>query len=177
MSLKSFSFAAVISLALPVAASAATVQIDAGVTGDPIDDVGVIDVNVGGTYGVTFADSDLAGTLDFLLVNDSLSDVLVEISTTVNQGSSWGFATGVDLWMDGSIDFAEGVATGKTEFRTILAEDSLEYVIAYGDPSVGGQFGNPNITVTVVNPIPVPAAGFLLLGALGGLAALRRKKS
>jgi hypothetical protein len=30
---------------------------------------------------------------------------------------------------------------------------------------------------TFVAPVPVPAAGFLLIGALGGLVALRRRKT
>jgi hypothetical protein len=37
--------------------------------------------------------------------------------------------------------------------------------------------GNPSILKVDVAAVPVPAAGFLLLGALGGLAALRRRKT
>jgi hypothetical protein len=41
-----------------------------------------------------------------------------------------------------------------------------------------GLFGNDNFTLASANvsPVPLPAAGFLLLGAMGGLAALRRRK-
>jgi hypothetical protein len=37
--------------------------------------------------------------------------------------------------------------------------------------------GNPSILKVEVSPVPVPAAGFLLIGALGGLVALRRRKT
>jgi hypothetical protein len=49
-----------------------------------------------------------------------------------------------------------------------------EYVLGFyefSDPIVSAQF-----TVTAA-PIPLPAAGFLLVGALGGLAAMRRRKA
>lgn len=45
-----------------------------------------------------------------------------------------------------------------------------------GDPN-GNEYGGfvEDVSVTTA-PVPVPAAGFLLLGALGGLVALRRRK-
>lgn len=57
-------------------------------------------------------------------------------------------------------------------------------ISAYGNPLGGdcaGFFcsrGNDSFTVRSidVDPVPLPAAGFLLLGAMGGLAALRRKQ-
>jgi len=36
--------------------------------------------------------------------------------------------------------------------------------------------GISHISLYVATPIPVPAAGFLLIGALGGLALLRRRQ-
>ena len=51
--------------------------------------------------------------------------------------------------------------------------------------STGGAFtlyyaaanGNPSVLKVDVSPVPVPAGGLLLIGALGGLAALRRRKA
>jgi hypothetical protein len=51
--------------------------------------------------------------------------------------------------------------------------------------ATGGNFtlyyasanGNPSILKIDVSEVPVPAAGFLLVGALGGLMALRRRKT
>jgi hypothetical protein len=42
---------------------------------------------------------------------------------------------------------------------------------AFGEDTAAFEFSN------VVAAVPVPAAGFLLIGALGGLAALRRRKT
>lgn len=43
-----------------------------------------------------------------------------------------------------------------------------------------GQAGAPGyaegLVVRGISPVPIPAAGFLLVGALGGLAAVRRRK-
>lgn len=43
-----------------------------------------------------------------------------------------------------------------------------------GNPGVGGLLDNVSITQTSV--VPLPATGLMLLGALGGMAALRRRK-
>jgi hypothetical protein len=47
---------------------------------------------------------------------------------------------------------------------------SLLYVATNGNPSILNATFTPS-------PVPLPAAGFLLIGAIGGLAALRRRKT
>jgi hypothetical protein len=55
--------------------------------------------------------------------------------------------------------------------------------LAAGDYGIGifdsatPESGSLAFKVSKVAPIPLPAAGFLLLGALGGIAALRRRKN
>lgn len=62
--------------------------------------------------------------------------------------------------------FARGLEGGET---LGIAGDTLSLVLRVTQP---GDW----LRVVTIAAIPVPAAGFLLLGALGGLAALRRRK-
>lgn len=47
---------------------------------------------------------------------------------------------------------------------------------ANASPSTAGPTGGFDVDSISVTPVPLPAAGLLFLGALGGLAALRRRK-
>ncbi|MEO5615367.1 MAG: VPLPA-CTERM sorting domain-containing protein [Cypionkella sp.] len=59
------------------------------------------------------------------------------------------------------------------EFVVTTAGDySMFFDATFSSDSLGGFVDNVQIAA-----VPVPAAGFLLFGALGGLAALRRRKS
>lgn len=56
-----------------------------------------------------------------------------------------------------------------------ILDDGLYYALFEG--TAGATAGYAGNISTSVAAIPVPAAGLLLLGGLGGLAALRRKKA
>ena len=59
-------------------------------------------------------------------------------------------------------------------FCGILCEDDSKQWLEFSwDDSVKGA----GFDFEVAAPVPVPAAGLLLLAALGGLAALRRRKT
>ncbi len=59
-------------------------------------------------------------------------------------------------------------------FDTVRLTD---VTLAYGSASAkAGSTGGFDVADISVSAVPVPAAGFLLLGALGGLAGLRRRR-
>ena len=98
-------------------------------------------------------------------------------STSVNSTGGYGFMSGVKTWLDDSMsDFlAKGVGGFKQYEFQLTAGDSLDFEIEFGDAFTAGN-AVPFINFAVfATPVPIPAAGFLLIGALGGLAALRRK--
>lgn len=51
-----------------------------------------------------------------------------------------------------------------------------EFTFSFGDETTGSDYYLSAVTAELA-PVPVPAAGVLLLGALGGLAMVRRKRS
>ena len=54
--------------------------------------------------------------------------------------------------------------------------DALKFVDTSNPPGPP-NFDGFDVDAVGVNPVPLPAAGFLLLGALGGLGAMRRRKT
>ena len=61
---------------------------------------------------------------------------------------------------------ALGIVTG-------LGFDATDGILSF---SAQGSKGKVSFSSTTVAPIPVPAAGFLLIGALGGLGLLSRRR-
>jgi hypothetical protein len=153
------------------------------VTGSFADDWANIDVLDGAAFNATFADGDAGGNLCFSFINTSSTAAVVTLAVaTVNQfGDLWGFLGGVQLVSEqaGSLwTVAEGVFD--TEFFTfnIAANDILYFDWTYGEAYASSEFSLPQINFTVsASPVPLPAGGLLLIGALGGLAVLRRRKT
>jgi len=184
MKLKNIFAVLVFALAAPIAASAATLTIN-NVFIDSFTDpteLGTIDINVLDTadVNVSFVDSDTGGTLVFSLnnVSDNAAAYTI-VGGTVDQGAPiYGFSQGVNLWLENP-DLVGVALDGESfDFNTVIAAgDSAIFSFEYGDPYGVGNIG-PDIDFTVyATVVPIPAAGFLLIGALGGLAALRRRKA
>jgi hypothetical protein len=70
-------------------------------------------------------------------------------------------------------DLTGGVSAPPTSERTTkFSATGGKFTLYYASAN-----GNPSILKVDVSEVPVPAAGFLLIGALGGLVALRRRKT
>jgi hypothetical protein len=87
----------------------------------------------------------------------------------------------VQFFRNGSlIDTVIGFGTGKnlalpTALMTLIGDDMGFDAVRFVSERKAFEYGF--VTVTDLAPIPVPAAGLLLLTAVGGVAALRRRKS
>jgi hypothetical protein len=180
-------------LAMGSAMPAAAATLDgAGWTGDPKCTTGTgssantwatVNVLAGATFEGSFSDIDLGGNLCFNFANSSLVDAVVTFAVaTVNQGGSiWGFRDGVQLVSEqlGNLwTVAEGADDSNSFTFLIAAGDTVFFDWIYGDPY--GETDNlySNIDFVVyASPVPLPAGGLLLIGAIGGLAALRRRKA
>jgi hypothetical protein len=127
--------------------------------------------SAGGSYSI------VSGTQSFL---DSTRLSQGSYVTTTLFSISGVFATAVEgiIRHDDGITLVASGQTGgvsapptpatNTAFTANAGEFTLFYAAANGNPSI------LNVDAAVV---PLPAAGFLLIGALGGLVALRRRKT
>jgi hypothetical protein len=111
--------------------------------------------NVSGVWQYSSNDVDGSSFDPFGYFIDSVYVTLVQLSA--NGDPSPAFQDGV---------FAFAVSAGQSFGFYSLATDGIL------GSSTGVAYGNLEVA-----PVPVPAAGFLLVGALGGLVALRRRKS
>lgn len=169
--LKKTAVAAAVSIAmLPAAASAVTLDATNNIT-----NTGSFDI-FGGPYffGASFSGTDTSGMFSFDFFNSSATDKTVGVTVGTVLQSTAKFIGGVTAeWLNGNSIFIPEGKTQVFEITTLLAAGSSDTLkITFGDPSGGGR---ADIDLTVA-AVPLPAGGLLLLGALGGLAALRRRK-
>ena len=169
-------------IALPFAASAATIQIDGGATETLLANT-TTQIAVGDGSGTTIQTSyeNGDGGLYSFEITNSLSggQVVVDvIDGFLNQGDSFGFYSDAATFVKGApgvtVTF-DGVETEVTagmdlslNFEKVLGDN--ESVILSFEFDEVECFGSscPTIDfVTYATPVPVPAAGFLLLGGDG----------
>lgn len=148
-------------------------------------------VTTGGTYDV-LADAyrfeaghqvgDAGGEYTFTFYNSSsTAAALTLFGGTVKQVTA-AFDDGVSIMFGDK--FTRDYAEGETDFFrttfTLAAGETQVLTIMFGDTVSVGRFGNGDANIDfslAATTVPVPAAGLLLLTALGGAAALRRRKS
>lgn len=188
MKLNNILSAAVLAAVMPFAASAATVSsagvmtvngADTGVLADYLAGNNEIDIIAGGSFQARFFEDDVAGVLNFELWNTSgVAQRVAVIDGNIDQNpGSYGFFGGVDIWFNGANSSFGVVDEINLDYSAIVdANDYVLFSIDYGDPQSNSLNLGSFIDFTVQSSaVPLPAAGFLLLGALGGLAAVRRK--
>jgi hypothetical protein len=101
--------------------------------------------------------------------------VRIEVGIKGNESS---FVTAQPNPFKNTETFANPVFTFDGIFDTVRLTD-LTLALFGGDPSnrsTQAATGGFDLDAISVSAVPLPAAGFLLVGALGGLAALRRRK-
>jgi hypothetical protein len=166
--------AAAAALALtPVVASAATITpADTGTNYDLLAESYDFDENFGlGTTGAT---------LTYSFTNNSATTAAVTFfGVSVNQNSAE-FTDGVSVdFHTFSADYAQGETTGENATFNVASGATATLTIQFGDVvdnAVTGGTANIDFTVEAAL-VPVPAAGLLLLTALGGIAVMRRRKA
>ena len=184
MKLSGFLAAGVLAVGLGAgAASAATIEGQIDITGtvnltnSVFTSTGNVDMSATGL--VLVVDGDFASTISYADVA-SLTDV--------------NFAAPGQIWSVGGFTFTatsfdniskvtntNGSGTATFEAFGIITGNS--YDPTQGDLIFSTQWTKTSkktklsFSSTTVAPIPLPAAGFLLVGALGGLAGLRRRKA
>ena len=174
MDLKAIFAADSFAVSLPLAASAETVNLVDGGTYDITEDtLGVLhqySALIDAENVNNFEGRDLSFTFD----NELQTAISLEVSTTndiipVDSATGGGVTAGfgsqaVVLPDDGSVNFDYVMGVG----------EEVTFYVRLGDEIIP----NYKLDVLVIpTPVPVPAAGFLLLGGLGGLAMMRRRKT
>jgi hypothetical protein len=127
-------------------------------------------------YGITFTGTDGAGSFEFEFTNTSATSATVGVTIGTVLQFTASFSGGVIVeWLNGqSVAIPGGTPAAIFNLSTVLGaglSDTLR--VTYGDPT-GGGIADIDLSIAAV---PLPAGGLLLLGALGGLVALRRRKT
>lgn len=131
-------------------------------------------------FKLTFQDyspeEDQAGTSDQRSGFQLYSGSFGSLTTAISGGDTCGSDV---LASFGSTDctFVTGADNIGTSFTVPPTEYGLftagTYVLMFSE----GNNPNNGSAEFLISAVPVPAAGFLMIGALGGIAALRRRKS
>ncbi|MFC4670156.1 VPLPA-CTERM sorting domain-containing protein [Seohaeicola nanhaiensis] len=158
---------------LPVMASAATISGQMDISGTV--NLGTSNFSAGGNVDLNDPGIVIQATGDFGLFATAFSTLvsLTDIS----------FGTPGDIWSAGGFTFT---ATAFSNIVDAAAKSFVAsgYISGNGyDQTIGSlsfttqSSGDATVSFSsTTSPVPVPAAGFLLVGGLGAMAALRRRK-
>ena len=164
--IKYLAVAAVLALS-PVVAAAATLIEDGGVY-----DIGYAEQEF---FGNVIAGKKGAGSWSvvFNADNDPVNSMA---SATIDRIPLGQFKGLTMTWLGAMNQVLSTIvlAEGRTFLSTVFTAPDLSQTLVF---SWTGAKRGAGFDVQVAATVPVPAAGFLLVGALGGIAALRRRKS
>jgi len=172
--LKTFIAVTALSLAIATGASAATVTVDATANSS----TGGIGMNTGfavlagQSYKVTAA---LTDTWDLGVGNNIPHPRVTNADGLIAYVGGWtqGGLNALYGTLVGTINGAGNFFALGTNTTFVAATSGTLFLYNF-DSNSGDNGGEIEATISAV---PVPAAGLLLIGALGGLAALRRRKA
>lgn len=174
MKLKTYIAGLALAITLPFSAHAATVMVDGGmynVSSDSQFTFAEETINSGGDDYFTFRfDSGGApGAVAFNLIFDPIGFNIASFTATWSSEANGG----------GTVYKSETVAgtypaTGIYDFQTSFDVGDPQWLsVTWTTTDQERALAEVNVEVA---PVPVPAAGFLLLGGLGGLVAMKRRK-
>jgi hypothetical protein len=170
-----------VAMALPFAAGASTLNLS-----NTIVDGGSYDMVGAWFFAEAFQREDDAGSREFTFMNlSTISQNIMLTSTTVNTLSAM-FQGGITFeWLQSGL--TQFVSQGTTSFSGILdntigANGSDTLRVTFGDPRRRDN-GSVNDTAhfsvafdSSVAAVPLPAGGVLLISAIAGIAAMRRRR-
>ena len=176
MNINTLTAVALLALSAPIAASAATVN---NVT-SPVTEGGLANgdiystvLSIGDLVSVD-VETDLSETMSILGFNTDPADTVKNLAFSLNIFELPVFGE-ITAYLSTSTSIADAVASGTSTdgiLNVFAASGSPTYVILDWANAVDNSFSYD----VKIEPIPLPAAGWLLLGGLGGLAAMKRRK-
>lgn len=179
--LKYLAVAAALAMA-PLGASAATLN-----PANSIVSAGSYDIDLGPYFfGVAMQAVDGALVYTFSFTNFSATSQTFGASVATVLQSTATFLGGMTAaWSNGdNVAIAQGFGgigdpsrtRGFAIFTQLSAGETDTLTLSFGDTVNTIRGGQAGLQMTVA-AVPLPAGGLLLLGALGGIAALRRRKT
>ncbi len=138
----------------------------------------------GNSYTIGYAEDEFFGNIDSVggagswsvVFNADADPVSAESSATIGNIVFKQFKNLTMSWLDSGMNVLStiNIGVGDTVLSTVFTVPNLSQTLLFTwtNSTAGAGFD-----VEVAAAVPLPAGGLLLIGALGGIAALRRRKT